>query len=177
MGFVFQNPVLLPWHTVLKNVLLPIEIQKPGEMNRYLEKARQLLQMVGLGGFEKSYPFKLSGGMQQRNAIVRALIYDPKVLLMDEPFGALDAMTRDQMDMELMRIWSESKKTILFVTHSIQEATLLSDRVIVMSARPGRIVENFAIDLPRPRTVQSMTTSRFACLTSHLRNLLGIEGL
>jgi NitT/TauT family transport system ATP-binding protein len=174
VGFVFQNAVLLPWFTVLENVLLPIKIQKPGEKDLYLDKAHKLIEMVGLRGFETSYPFELSGGMQQRTAIVRALIYDPKVLLMDEPFGALDAMTRDQMNMELMRIWAESHKTILFVTHSIQEATLLSDRVIVMSARPGKIIEDLTIDLPRPRTIHLVATERFDQLTSHLRNLLGM---
>ncbi len=175
VGFVFQNPVLLPWFTVLKNVLLPIKIQKCQEKDSYVDKAHRLLEMVGLKGFENSYPFELSGGMQQRTAIVRALIYDPKVLLMDEPFGALDAMTRDQMNIELMRIWAESHKTILFVTHSIQEATLLSDRVIVMSARPGKIIEDLVIDLPRPRTTHSTATERFDQLTSQLRNLLGMR--
>jgi NitT/TauT family transport system ATP-binding protein len=175
VGFVFQNAVLLPWFTVLENVLLPIKIQKRQERDSYVDQAHKLIEMVGLKGFENSYPFELSGGMQQRTAIIRALIYDPKVLLMDEPFGALDAMTRDQMNIELMRIWAGSRKTILFVTHSIQEATLLSDRVIVMSARPGKIIEDLVIDLPRPRTTHSTATERFDQLTSQLRNLLGMR--
>ena len=150
VGFVFQKSLLLHWRKVLDNVLLPIEILRL-DRNRYRDRARELLRLVGLEGFEKNYPNELSGGMQQRVSIARALIHDPKLVLMDEPFGALDAITRERMNLELLRIWTESRKTILFVTHGINEAVFLSDRIIVLSARPSRMVRTLDIGLPRPR--------------------------
>jgi NitT/TauT family transport system ATP-binding protein len=150
VGLVFQQPVLLKWRTVLGNVLLPVEYLKL-PIKKYESRAMELLDLVGLAGFEKKMPHQLSGGMQQRVSLARALIYDPKVLLMDEPFGALDAMTREEMSVELLRICEESRKSVLFVTHSISEAILLADRVIAMSPRPGRILADIQVDLPRPR--------------------------
>src|SRR6185436_2964087 len=138
IGIVFQSPVLFPWRTVLENVLLPIDVQGlPRESN--IGKARELLALVGLRDFEQHYPAELSGGMQQRVGIARALVHDPAILLMDEPFGALDAMTREHMNLELLRIWRESRKTVMLVTHSIPEAIFLADRVIAMTPRPGKI--------------------------------------
>ncbi len=171
VGMVFQAPVLLKWRSVLGNILLPVEFAKLNVAN-YAEKARALIKLVGLEGFEEMYPHELSGGMQQRASLCRALVTDPQLLLMDEPFGALDAMTRDELDMELLRIWEERKKTVLFVTHSIQEAVFLSDLVFVMSARPGRLLETIAIDLPRPRTMEMMSTVKFGEYTLRIRALL-----
>jgi NitT/TauT family transport system ATP-binding protein len=152
---VFQSPVLLQWRRVLGNVLFPAHVLGLGRDDAQA-RARRLLAMVGLEGFEDRYPFELSGGMQQRVAICRALIHDPPILLMDEPFGALDAMTRDQMNFELQRIAQGMGKTVVFVTHSIPEAVLLSDTVLVMSPRPGRILATYRIDLPRPRDYHVM---------------------
>ena len=160
VGFVFQKSLLLPWRKVIDNVLLPIEILKL-DRQRYLDKARALLELVGLAGFEHNYPNELSGGMQQRVSIARALIHDPKLILMDEPFGALDALTRERMNLELLRIWSESQKTILFVTHGIQEAIFLSDRVIILSARPSRMIKALDVELPRPRTIEVRGSPEF----------------
>ena len=143
IGVVFQSPVLFPWRSVLDNVLLPVDVQGLGR-ERYAKVAMDLLALVGLTGFEHRYPWELSGGMQQRVAITRALVHDPAMLLMDEPFGALDAMTREQMNLELQRIWLEKQKTVLFITHSIPEAVFLGDRVLVMTPRPGRILEDVA---------------------------------
>jgi NitT/TauT family transport system ATP-binding protein len=171
IGMVFQAPVLLKWRPVLGNVLLPVEFAKL-DLASHQERARSLLKLVGLEGFEEMYPHQLSGGMQQRVSLCRALVTDPQLLLMDEPFGALDAMTRDELDMELLRIWHERKKTVLFVTHSIQEAVFLSDHVIVMSARPGRLLEEIAIQLPRPRTMEMMSTIQFGAYTLKIRALL-----
>ena len=169
IGMVFQAPILLKWRSILENVLLPAELA--GKDPRSLRsRAEQLLDMAGLGGFGSKLPRELSGGMQQRAALCRALLLDPPLLLMDEPFGALDAMTRDDMALELLRIWGEqdlgreARKTVLFVTHSIPEAVFLSDRVIVMSARPGRIAADLRIDLPRPRTVELRATEAFGKL-------------
>ncbi|MCB0162129.1 MAG: ABC transporter ATP-binding protein, partial [Caldilineaceae bacterium] len=159
VGMVFQAAVLLKWRTILDNVLLPAELAGLNP-RRYREQARELLALVGLGDFTGKRPGELSGGMQQRVSLCRALLLDPPLLLMDEPFGALDAMTRDDMNLELLRVWgeatgSEGRKTILFVTHSIPEAVFLSDRVVVMSPRPGRIADIVDIDLPRPRSVET----------------------
>ena len=154
VSLVFQRPALLPWRNVIDNVLLPVEILRLPKRD-YRPVAADLLALVGLEGFERRYPYELSGGMQQRVALCRALIQDPQVLLMDEPFAALDALTREEMSLELQRIWSEHKKTIVFVTHSIQEAVLLADRVVAMSPRPGRIVRTVEVRLPRPRSLGS----------------------
>jgi NitT/TauT family transport system ATP-binding protein len=172
---VFQSPVLLPWRTVLDNVLLPIEFRKL-PMEIYRPKALELLNMVGLEDFSHRYPFELSGGMQQRAAIVRALVQDPRLLLMDEPFGALDAMTREQMNTELLRIWGQSRKTVIFITHSIAEAIFLSDRVIAMTSRPGTIADIIDIDLPRPRDLSMINTDRFGRYAARLRELLDAQG-
>jgi NitT/TauT family transport system ATP-binding protein len=175
VGMVFQAPVLLKWRSVLGNVLLPVEFAKL-DVTGYMDKARALIQLVGLEGFEEMYPHELSGGMQQRASLCRALVTDPQLLLMDEPFGALDAMTRDELDIELLRIWEERKKTVLFVTHSIQEAVFLSDVVFVMSARPGRLLETIVIELPRPRTVEMMSATKFGEYTLKIRGLLSTAG-
>ncbi len=177
VGMVFQSPVLLKWRPVLGNVLLPVEFAKL-DVTGHIERARSLLKLVGLEGFEEMYPHQLSGGMQQRVSLCRALVTDPQLLLMDEPFGALDAMTRDELDIELLRIWHDRKKTVLFVTHSIQEAVFLSDHVIVMSARPGRLLEQIPIALPRPRTMEMMSTAQFGEYTLQIRGLLqGVDGI
>lgn len=175
IGIVFQSPVLMAWRSVIKNVLLQIEIRR-GDVKAYRRVAQDLIELVGLKGFEHAYPFQLSGGMQQRAALCRALIHDPSLLLMDEPFGALDALTREQMNLELQRIWMEKKKTVLFITHSISEAVLLADRVLAMSARPGRILCDIPVDLPRPRTLQSMGRSEFSSITDKVRGYLGASG-
>lgn len=171
VGLVFQSPNLLPWRTIFANVCFPVEIQK-GKAGIDTKRAKALLELVGLGGFEERYPHELSGGMQQRAAIVRALVQDPKLLLMDEPFGALDAMTREQMNVELLRLWQEHKKTVIFITHSIPESVFLSDRVIAMTPRPGKIAEIIDIDLPRPRRLDVINTPEFGQYTSRLRTLL-----
>lgn len=171
VGFVFQNAVLLRWRTILRNILLQVEVRKL-DKDEYTRRARALLELVGLEGFEDKYPFQLSGGMQQRAAICRALIHDPPLLLMDEPFGALDALTREQMHLELQDIWMESGKTVLFVTHSISESVFLSDRVVVLSARPGRIREVVPVDLPRPREIGIEGDVRFGRLVTQIRGLL-----
>jgi NitT/TauT family transport system ATP-binding protein len=149
-GIVFQSPVLFDWRTVQRNVELPIELSGVGPADR-ARRAREMLALVELAGFEERYPWQLSGGMQQRVAIARALSFAPSLLLMDEPFGALDEMTRERLNLELLRIWQRTGTTIVFVTHSIPEAVFLSTQVAVMSARPGRIVDRIDIDLPRPR--------------------------
>jgi|SRR5579871_985654 len=168
VGVVFQAPVLLPWRNVLENVLLPVEIQRR-DRGLYERRARDYLRLVGLAGFERKYPGELSGGMQQRVGISRALVHDPALLLMDEPFGALDAMTREAMNLELLRIWSESRKTVLLVTHSIPEAVFLADRVIVMTPRPGRISETLRIELPRPRGLEVINSAPFGQYVSAIR--------
>jgi NitT/TauT family transport system ATP-binding protein len=168
LGVVFQAPVLLPWWTVLRNVLVPVEVQKRDRV-RFEARALELLAMVGLRGFESKYPGELSGGMQQRVGICRALAHDPSFLLMDEPFGALDAMTRETMNEELQRIWTENRKTVLLVTHSIPEAVYLADRVVVMTPRPGRIVDVIPVDLPRPRTLAMHNTPEFGRFVTRIR--------
>ncbi len=175
IGIVFQNPVLLPWRTVLQNTLLPVAVQRLDQA-KYLPRARALIEMAGLGGFEDKYPFELSGGMQQRNAIIRALIHDPALLLMDEPFGALDAMTREVMNLELQRIWWESRKTVFFITHSIPEAVFLADRVVVLSPRPGRLVEIVTVDLPRPRDLDLMAQPEFGRYVTRIRHHFDLRG-
>ncbi|HWH77192.1 MAG TPA: ABC transporter ATP-binding protein [Candidatus Binatus sp.] len=171
VGMVFQAPVLLKWRSVLGNILLPVEFAKL-DIAAHVDKARALIKLVGLEGFAEMYPHELSGGMQQRVSLCRALVTDPQILLMDEPFGALDAMTRDELDMELLRIWEERHKTVLFVTHSIQEAVFLSDLILVMSARPGRLLEGIAIELPRPRTMEMLSTAKFGEYALRIRSLL-----
>ena len=179
VGVVFQAPVLLPWRTVLENVMLPVEIQKR-DRAQYAEHAKTYLRMVGLENFGGKYPNELSGGMQQRVGISRALVHDPALLLMDEPFGALDAMTREAMNLELLRIWTESKKTVLLVTHSIPEAVYLADRVIVMSPRPGRISEIMDIDLPRPRPLEIINSEAFGryvvAIRKHFQSVSALDG-
>ena len=171
IGIVFQSPLLMAWRTVLQNVLLQIEIRDL-RVADYRTAARDLVKLVGLEGFEDAHPHQLSGGMQQRVGLCRALIHDPDLLIMDEPFGALDAMTREQMNAELQRIWIERRKTVLFITHSIAEAVFLADRVVVMSPRPGRIVGEIAVDLPRPRAVATTELPAFVQLTREVRKLL-----
>jgi NitT/TauT family transport system ATP-binding protein len=168
LGVVFQAPVLLPWRTVLQNVMVPVEVQHRSRAE-FAARARALIAMVGLAGFEDKYPSELSGGMQQRVGICRALVHDPSFLLMDEPFGALDAMTREQLNEELQRLWRESRKTILLVTHSIPEAVYLADRVVVMTPRPGRIVDVAEVDLPRPRTLAMQNTPEFGRYVAAIR--------
>ncbi len=174
VGIVFQSPVLLEWRKTIDNVLLQIEARKLN-VEEYREKAMRLLDLVGLQGFEEKYPYELSGGMQQRASITRALVHDPPLLLMDEPFGALDAITRDEMNLELLRIWREAKKTVLFITHSIAEAVFLGDRVIVMTPRPGRVAEIIPIDLPRPRTTTLRDDPKFIEYVRHIRKRLGVS--
>jgi NitT/TauT family transport system ATP-binding protein len=175
VSVVFQTPVLLPWRTILQNVLLPIEFRR-GSLPKYRERALSLLAMVGLQDFADRYPPELSGGMQQRAAIVRALVQDPQILLMDEPFGALDAMTREQMNLDVLRIWGESRKTVLFVTHSIAESVFLSDRVFVMTSRPGRLATIIDIDLPRPRQLAMINTEQAGRYIGRIRELLQAQG-
>lgn len=167
-GVVFQKPNLLPWKTVLNNVLLPARtLGLPiGEAR---ERAAALLELVGLGPFANDYPFELSGGMQQRVGIARMLLHDPQLLLMDEPFAALDALSREALTLELQHIWSQQRKSVLFITHSIQEAVFLADRVLVMSPRPGRIIDEVAITLPRPRTLETLVDPAFTALCQQLR--------
>jgi len=168
VGIVFQNALLLPWRRVIDNILIQAEVRGL-PMAEARERAAALMEMAGLQGFEKKYPWQLSGGMQQRVSILRALLHDPSLLLMDEPFGALDAMTRERMNVELQRIWMTSQKTVMLITHSIPEAIFLSDRVFVMSERPGSIVEVVDIDLPRPRPLDVMGTEPFARYARQLR--------
>jgi NitT/TauT family transport system ATP-binding protein len=172
VGIVFQQAVLLPWRTVLDNVLLPAEILRL-DLVKAAARARDLLNMVGLSEFEARYPGELSGGMQQRAAICRALIHNPSMLLMDEPFAALDALTREELGLQLLRIWAAEKKTIVFVTHNISEAILLADRVVAMSPRPGRISEIVSVDLPRPRTLDMEFLPEFKSYSDRVRAVIG----
>ena len=171
IGMVFQQALLLKWRNILDNVLLPAEIVGL-PMKAARSRARDLLNLVGLAGYEDKYPQQLSGGMQQRTAIARAFIHDPKLILMDEPFGALDALTREEMTMELLRIWSERPKTVLFVTHSITEAVMLADRVVVMSPRPGRVAEIVDVNAPRPRSFDNEADPSFHEATQRIRQLI-----
>jgi NitT/TauT family transport system ATP-binding protein len=176
VGIVFQDSVMLEWRKVLPNIMLQAEV-------RHLDKAQirrnalELLELVGLKGFEDRYPFELSGGMKQRAAIVRALVHDPGILLMDEPFGAIDALTRDQLNQDLEQLWLRSPKTVFFVTHSIEEAVFLGDRVVVMSPRPGRVEEIFTIDLPRPRDLELRDTPEFVTYTKDIRRVFERVGV
>jgi NitT/TauT family transport system ATP-binding protein len=168
VGVVFQDPLLLEWRSVRENVMLPIQVLRlPRE--RYSARCESLLEMTGLNQFANHYPRELSGGMQQRVAICRALVFDPEILLMDEPFGALDAMTRDYMNLELLKLWEQSRKTIVLITHSINEAVFLSDRVYVMSASPGTIRDMVTVDLKRPRTLDVCATPPFGRYVSQIR--------
>jgi NitT/TauT family transport system ATP-binding protein len=174
IGIVFQKPLLLEWRRVLENVLLPVEIYGL-DRRRYEGKAHRLLGTAGLGAFLRKYPYELSGGMQQRVALCRALVAEPALLLMDEPFGSLDALTRQKMGFELLRLWQEWKSTVLFVTHDIVESIILADRVVVMSPRPGRIIDVVSVDLPRPRDLLMQDTPAFARLASRIRRRLWEE--
>lgn len=174
VGMVFQQPLLLKWRRILENVLLPAEILGLN-LKEARGRARDLLELVGLSDYAESYPYQLSGGMQQRAAIARALIHDPKLVLMDEPFGALDAMTRDRLNIELMRIWRESGKTILFVTHGIQEAVFLGSHVAVMTARPARLAEYIEVDLPERANLSIRTTPEFGAYTRKIYHLLDFD--
>ncbi|HYU21177.1 MAG TPA: ABC transporter ATP-binding protein [Chloroflexota bacterium] len=175
VGFVFQDPTLLPWRNVIQNAMLGIEVLG---LDRaiYRTRAQELIDLVGLHGFEKARPSELSGGMQQRSAIVRALLHDPHLLLMDEPFGALDAMTRESMGFELLRIWESRRTSIVFVTHSVPEALFLADRVIVLSPRPGRILDIIPVGLARPRELEMMGSQDVGQKATHIRQLLGARG-
>ncbi len=172
VGIVFQKPTLLPWANTIDNVLFPLKHRGGFVSKEDRDRAQALVDMVGLSGFEQRLPAELSGGMQQRVGIARALLMDPDILLMDEPFSALDALTREEMGFELLRIWQERPKTVLFITHSISEAVLLADRVIVMSDRPGTIIEDSTVPLDRPRTVETTQSKVMHEFAGHLRSLL-----
>lgn len=176
MGMVFQRDVLLDWRTILDNVLITAEFAGIPRA-AVKERALQLLRRFGLEGYEGRHPWELSGGMRQRVSICRALLCDPELLLMDEPFGALDAMTRDDLNLELARIWQDARKTVLFVTHGIIEAIFLSDRVVMMDRNPGRIVEVVDINLPRPRHLSVRETPEFARYVAHIRHLFASLGI
>jgi NitT/TauT family transport system ATP-binding protein len=174
VGFVFQNSILLPWRTILDNVMLPAEVLGL-DMKAARQRAMELLHMVRLDGFEDKLPRQLSGGMQQRASIARALLHDPKILLMDEPFGALDAMTREQMNLELQRIWSASGKTVILITHSIPEAIFLGDVVFVMTPRPGSLERVIRVDLPRPRNLDVTGSPVFTAAAHEIRGIFHHE--
>jgi NitT/TauT family transport system ATP-binding protein len=176
LGFVFQDSVLLDWRKTMGNILLQAEMRGL-DASAYRERAQELIDLVGLTGFEDRHPYELSGGMRQRVSICRALLHDPALLLMDEPFGALDALTRDQLNLDLQDIWMKSRKTVLFVTHGIAEAVFLSDRVVVMSPRPGRIQEVIDIELPRPRELAIRETPEFGKYTSEIRGIFARLGV
>ena len=171
IGFVFQDAALLPWRTALQNVELPLEVAN-GKGRRGKRSARELLELVGLKGCENAYPHELSGGMKQRVSIARALVSDPKILLMDEPFGALDEITRDRLNEEIRRVWKEMGITILFVTHSIYEAAFLGERVLMLAAHPGRVKDFVKVDLPADRTLAIRETPEFVALAAYLRRVL-----
>ena len=176
IGFVFQDAALLPWRTALQNVELPLEVARGRTQTNKAARAtpRELLQLVGLSGSENAYPHELSGGMRQRVSIARALVTDPRILLMDEPFGALDEITRDRLNEELLRVWRELGMTVLFVTHSIYEAAFLAQRVLMLAANPGRVQEIVPVDLPPDRTLAIRETPEFVQLTAYLRRVLEI---
>ena len=171
VGIVFQTPTLLPWASVLDNVLFPLKMMNRMERGSGA-RARELLDLVGLAGFENKYPRELSGGMQMRAAICRALVHEPDILLLDEPVGALDALTREELTLELMRIWGDRKKTVLFVTHSITEAVMLADRVVVMTPRPGTVAEVIEVKVPRPRQFGNEARDDFQYAAQRIRSLI-----
>jgi NitT/TauT family transport system ATP-binding protein len=179
---VFQSPVLLAWRTVLRNVMMPVEVRRLdrdthlARVNTHLARVKKLIATAGLNGFENKYPWQLSGGMQQRTAICRALVHDPKIVLMDEPFGALDAMTRERMNLELQRIHHETGKTIMLITHSIPEAVFLADRVVVMTERPGSIAAIYDVPLGRPRSLEMMGDPAFIALSQKIREHFYAQG-
>ena len=175
LGMVFQQPLLLPWRTVRQNLVLSQDLNGGATSPETKSQVQEMLVMLGLTDFEDKYPNELSGGMQQRVGIGRALMHDPQILMMDEPFGALDAMTRDQMGLELLDIWERDRKTVMFVTHSIPESVLLSDRVVVMTPRPGEIAEVIDVNLPRPRRLENINTPEFGEIVRHIRKLLNSE--
>jgi NitT/TauT family transport system ATP-binding protein len=176
VGIVFQAPILLDWRTVIGNLLFPIEMQgRP--VAAYRAVADKLLAQVGLADFADRYPYELSGGMRQRAAIARALVHDPVILIMDEPFGALDALTREQMRVDLEQLWLSSRKTVLFITHSIDEAVLLADRVVVMSPRPGRIERIITIDSPRPRGLDGRKRAEFIAISQEITEIFLARGV
>jgi NitT/TauT family transport system ATP-binding protein len=176
LGIVFQDASLLEWRTALRNILLQAEVRKMN-MPQARQRALELMKSTGLGGFEDAYPAELSGGMKQRVAICRAQLHDPPLLLMDEPFGALDALTREQMVLDLQSLWLANRKTVVFVTHDISEAVFLADRVVVFSARPGRILEVLPVDIPRPRRSDTRELPSFIELEARIRGLLRDEGV
>lgn len=175
VGMVFQTPALLAWRSVVDNIMLPIDFMR-AHREDYISTAHELIRLTSLQGFEDKYPFQLSGGMQQRAAICRALIHDPLLLLMDEPFGALDAFTREQMGLELLRIWGQKRKTIILVTHDVGESVFLADRVIVLTARPATVAATLEIRLPRPRDVLVKSSSEYGNYTAIIREKLGLLG-
>ncbi len=172
IGFVFQKANLMPWRTVLKNVTLPLEVQGLAAVKAE-RLAEEMVALVGLTGFEGAYPHELSGGMQQRVALARALVHRPTILLLDEPFGSLDALTRENMNLELLRLWQAQNQSVVMVTHSIQEAIFLADRVLVMSPRPGRLAQEVSINLPRPRTLDVLYDQTFGALSQRIRETIG----
>jgi NitT/TauT family transport system ATP-binding protein len=177
-GMAFQNPTLLPWRTVLDNVMLPLEVVEPHrrrlrrERAAYVARANDLLRLVGLAGFEAKYPWQLSGGMQQRVSLCRALVHEPRLLMLDEPFGALDIFTREELWGVLQTVWMHRRPTVILVTHDLREAAFLADRVLVMSARPGRIITERQVDFPRPRTLETTYLPEFTALTHDLRGYI-----
>jgi NitT/TauT family transport system ATP-binding protein len=171
VGIVFQKANLMPWRTVLRNITLPLEIQGRASAE-VTDRANALIDLVGLAGFQDNHPRALSGGMAQRVAIARALIHDPDILLLDEPFGSLDALTRERMNLELLRIWQAKQKTVVMVTHNIQEAILLADRVVVMTARPGRVTFRLPVTLPRPRSQDLIYSPHFIALARDIRKAI-----
>jgi NitT/TauT family transport system ATP-binding protein len=176
IGFVFQEPTLLPWRTALDNVTLLTKVAKRGTAAERRRRGLELLELVGLADFADAHPAKLSGGMQRRVGIARALALDPRILLLDEPFGALDELTRQQMNLELLRIWAKQRTTAVLVTHNVGEAVFLSDRVLVMGTRPGRVIEEVTIDLPRPRRLELLQDEAFFALSARLTGILLADG-
>jgi len=176
VGIIFQRATLLPWRSVVDNITLQLEMRGKS-VDAHRRRLDELIALTGLNGFEKALPHQLSGGMQQRVALCRALIHDPKILLMDEPFGALDAMTRESMNLELQRVWLESRKTVMFITHSISEAVFLSDRIVVMSQRPGRVATTIDVDLPRPRNYRMVGDPVFIEATTRIRECFDAAGM